>query len=69
MEQKGISILLPTRGRKEVLKKSLESFSFKDLIMDIVKAPFNLVSKACIKHSIIELYLIGSMYTLKALSK
>ena len=25
MEQKGISILLPTRGRKEVLKKSLES--------------------------------------------
>ena len=43
--KKGVGFILGFLGFDDA-KKSLESFSFKDLIMDIVKAPFNLVSKA-----------------------
>ena len=43
--KKGVGMILGFLGFDDA-KKSLESFSFKDLIMKIVKAPFNLVSKA-----------------------
>ena len=43
--KKGVGMILGFLGFDDA-KKSLESFSFKDLIMDIVKAPFKLVSKA-----------------------
>ena len=43
--KKGVGLILGFLGFDDA-KKSLESFSFKDLIMDIVKAPYNLISKA-----------------------
>ena len=43
--KKGVGMIMGFLGFDDA-KKSLESFSFKDLIMDIVKAPFKLVSKA-----------------------
>ena len=43
--KKGVGMILGFLGFDDA-KKSLESFSFKDLIMDIVKAPYNLISKA-----------------------
>ena len=43
--KKGVGMILGFLGFDDA-KKSLESFSFKDLIMKIVKAPYNLISKA-----------------------
>jgi len=43
--KKGVGMILGFLGFDDA-KKSLESFSFKDLIMKIVKAPYTLVSKA-----------------------
>ena len=43
--KKGVGMILGFLGFDDA-KKALDDFSFTDLIMDIVKAPFNLVSKA-----------------------
>ena len=43
--KKGVSMIVGFLGFEDA-SKAIDSFSFKDLIMDIVKAPFNLVSSA-----------------------
>ena len=43
--KKGVGMIIGFLGFKDA-QKALDDFSFTDLIMDIVKAPFNLVSKA-----------------------